>query len=143
MGIRQRVIDWLGNVIGDTEAAGTGTTADAAEALCKTAVNAAPTAMPRSGWEKAVSICRKRVLSRRGETAVLMLCMPNIKTAKPRRMSPIWWCACFLENIRSRMPTTATVAESVDVDSRDTQPVPSRLERLMIQPVMLVPIRAP
>lgn len=32
MGIRQMVIDWLGNVIGDTGAAGSGPTADAAEA---------------------------------------------------------------------------------------------------------------
>ena len=37
----------------------------------------------------------------------------------------------------------ATIAERLEVDSSAVQPAPSTLDRAMIQPVMLVPIRAP
>ena len=115
----------------------------AADALCSTAVKAAPTRMPRKGLEKVVSRRINSALCLRGETAPLMVCIPNISTAKPRRISPICQLICFLENMRRMMPMTATAAVRVEVDSRETQPLPSRLERQMIQPVTLVPIRAP
>ena len=60
----------------------------AAEALCSTAVKAAPTRMPRIGLEKAVISWRKPGSLFRGATAPLISCMPNMSTAKPRRMSP-------------------------------------------------------
>ncbi len=41
------------------------------------------------------------------------------------------------------MPITATTAVSVEVENRETQPVPLTFERHMIQPVILVPISAP
>ena len=87
----------------------------------------------------------KLSLERRGSTAPLMLCMPNISTAKPSRISPTWWCTCFLENIRRMMPPTATTADRVAVEKRLAQLLspPPTLGRAMIQPVMLVPIRAP
>ena len=94
----------------------------AAEALCSTAVKAAPTRMPSRGLEKAVIKRMKAGLSLRGATAPLMACMPNIKTAKPSRMSPTWRWACFLENMRRMMPMTATIALMEEVDSSDTSP---------------------
>ena len=115
----------------------------AAEALCSTAVKAIPTIMPRIGLEKVVSRLINSGLCLSGETAPLMLCMPNISTAKPKRMSPTCQCSCFLENMRRMMPITATMAVSVEVERRETQPLPSTLERQMIQPVTLVPISAP
>ena len=62
----------------------------AAEALCSTAVKAAPTSTPSSGWEKAVIISIKAGSLFSGSTAPLMAFMPNISTAKPSRMSPTW-----------------------------------------------------
>ena len=116
----------------------------AAEALWSTLVNTRPTKMPRMGLEKVVSRSRKASLSRRGETAPLMACMPNISTAKPMRISPMWTRDCFLEIIRSKMPMTATTPVRVEVDSRATQPEPpSRADRQMIHPVTLVPKMAP
>ena len=68
----------------------------------------------------------KAGLSLRGATAPLMACMPNIKTAKPSRMSPTWRRLCFLENMRRMMPTTATMALMEEVESSETiPPLPS------------------
>ena len=115
----------------------------AAEALCSTAVKTIPTMMPKMGLEKVVSRWINSGLCRKGETAPLMLCIPNISTAKPSRMSPTCQCCCFLENMRRIMPITATTAVRVEVESKETQPLPSTLDRQMIQPVTLVPMRAP
>ncbi len=59
-----------------------------ADALCNTAVNAIPTRMPIKGLENMVSILTKCGFSFRGETAPLMLCIPNINIEKPSMMSP-------------------------------------------------------
>ena len=48
-----------------------------------------------------------------------------------------------MENIRIRMPTMAITAARVEVEKSVAQLDPETLERAMIQPVMLVPIRAP
>ena len=45
--------------------------------------------------------------------------------------------------MRSTIPITATSAERVAVEKSETQPLPCRLLRAMIQPVTLVPISAP
>ena len=116
----------------------------AAEALCSTQVKSRPTRTPSRGLAKVVMVSRKAALSRRGETALLIDCIPNISTAKPMRMSPTCWRDCFLENMRRMMPTTATTPVRVAVDRRETQPEPpSSAERQMIQPVTLVPRIAP
>ena len=100
--------------------------------------------MPIRGFENVVSRRMKPSLSRSGETAALMACMPNISTAKPSSISPTWWLDCFFENILSTIPITATTAVIVEVEKSDTQPPePARLERQIIQPVTLVPISAP
>ena len=67
---------------------------------------------------------RKVSLSRRGDTAELMACMPNISTAKPMRMSPMWFWAGFLQNMRRMMPITAMTPVMVAVDSSSIQPEP-------------------
>ena len=95
----------------------------AADALCRTAVTAAPSSMPTRGWEKVVSRERKAGLSLSGETAPLIDCRPYIKTVKPRRISPPCFCVGRLAVMRSRMPTTAKTAAIVEVDSRDAQPL--------------------
>ncbi len=60
----------------------------AALALWMTLVSSRPTRIPSSGLEKEVSASINTWLSRRGETASLIMDMPYISTAKPRRMSP-------------------------------------------------------
>ena len=116
----------------------------AAEALWSTQVKTIPTRMPSRGLEKVVSRSRKAWLSRRGETEALMVCMPNMSTANPSKMSPTCCFPWLRENIRRRMPTTATTPVRVEVDRRDTQPdPPCRSDRQMIHPVMLVPRMAP
>ena len=60
----------------------------AAEALCKTLVNARPTRIPKMGLEKLVRMRIKASLSRRGDTAPDMADIPYISTAKPSRISP-------------------------------------------------------
>ena len=70
--------------------------------------------------------------------------IPNIRMAKPMRISPTWLCSCFLENIRRMTPMTATTPVRVEVEKRETQPEPpSRADRQMIQPVTEVPMMAP
>ena len=115
-----------------------------AEALWSTAVKIRPTRIPIMGWVKEVSTRRKAGDSRRGSTAVLMAPMPNIRTAKPRRMLLRWKWVWDLENIRRRMPMMEMIPERVAVDRRETQPSPPwRAERLTIQPVTEVPRMAP
>ena len=74
-----------------------------------------------------------------------MAFMPNISTAKPRRISPTCFFVLLPANIRSIMPITAMTAVRVSVDRSSSQPEapPPRSDRQMIQPVMLVPIMAP
>ena len=70
--------------------------------------------------------------------------MPNIKTAKPIRMSPTCIFTELPEDMRRRMPMTEIIPVSVAVENRLTQPPPPpRSDRQMIQPVILVPRIAP
>ena len=59
-----------------------------ADALCRTAVNAIPTRIPINGLENMVSVLTKCGFSFSGDTAPLMLCMPNINIENPSIMSP-------------------------------------------------------
>ncbi len=74
----------------------------AAEALWMTLVNTMPTRIPSRGFAKEVIALMNTSLSRRGETASLMALMPYISTAKPSRMSPMWWVEGRLAAVRSR-----------------------------------------
>ena len=116
----------------------------AAEALCSTQVKSVPNKMPSSGLENEVRMRRKTGSSRSGDTAADIVDMPNIRTAKPMRISPTCCFVWFLENMRSTMPTTEMTPVSVAVEKRSIHPPPPpRSERQMIQPVMLVPRIAP
>ena len=73
-----------------------------------------------------------------------MAFMPNISTAKPIRISPMWRLTCALVNIRKMIPATAMTPVRVAVDSNVFKPpAPSIYERQMTQPVTLVPRMAP
>ena len=94
----------------------------AAEALCRTAVKAAPTTMPTSGWEKVVRRARNCGLSFSGETAPLIVCMPNISTVKPSMISLACLVEAFFAVMRTTMPTMANSAAIVEVDSSEASP---------------------
>ena len=115
----------------------------AAEALCKMAVKIRPKRMPRMGCDSCTIRFRKNGLERSGATASLMALMPNIKTAKPMRISPTCWRVFSLESIRRQMPTTEMTPVSVAVENSSSQPLPESVDRQMTQPVMLVPTMAP
>ena len=56
----------------------------------------------------------------------------------------MWRFVGSLQNMRSTTPITATMADIVAVEKSAAQPpLPSRLERQIIQPVTLVPMSAP
>ena len=116
----------------------------AAEALWRMQVKAMPTQMPMKGLENLVRMPMKVSLSFSGSTAPLMTDIPNISTAKPKRISPRWFLNRFLENIRKKMPTRAATQVRVSVENRANQPEPASIwDRQMTQPVMLVPKMAP
>ena len=70
--------------------------------------------------------------------------IPNIRTAKPIMMSPTCRSVCFFENIRNRIPTSATDAVRVAVENMLAMPLPPpTVLRQMIQPVIDVPRIAP
>ena len=84
--------------------------------------------------------------SRRPDTDLLMVCIPNISTAKPIRISAICCMDFFLEIMRIRIPATAIIALRLSVESSFSAaeaPSPPTEERQMTQPVMLVPMIAP
>ena len=101
--------------------------------------------MPSSGLESFVMNSMKTGLCRSGETASLMAVMPNIRTAKPIRISPTCRRDCVLENIRRTIPTREMMPVSVAVEKSSVQPppVPPISDRQSTQPVMLVPRMAP
>ena len=57
-----------------------------------------------------VSASIKAWLSRRGETAALIICMPTIRIANPRRISPMCFFEERLDSILSRVPAMAATA---------------------------------
>ena len=100
--------------------------------------------MPRNGLEKDVRMRIKVGSSRSGETAADIVDIPNIRTAKPIRISPMCFLAGSFAAIRRTMPMTEITPVSVAVENRSSQPpVEPMSERQMIQPVMDVPRIAP
>ena len=89
-----------------------------ADALCKIAVITIPIKIPRIGFENIVSTPVKAGFSLRGDTALLMLCMPIIKMANPSIISPRFLYTSFFIVILKIIPTMATIAEIVAVDRR-------------------------
>ena len=108
-------------------------------------VKAMPIAIPRSGFEKVVSVFMNVSLERRSYTALLIAFMPYIRTAKPSMISPTCFFSGAAQNMRMAMPATAIIAVSVSVDRSSSQPEepPPMSDRQIIQPVTLVPIIAP
>ena len=116
----------------------------AADADCRTQVNSVPKRIPRNGLEKEVKIRIKVGSSRSGETAEDIVDIPNIKTAKPIKISPTCFFAGFFAVMRRTMPITEITPVSVAVENRSSQPpVEPMSERQMIHPVMDVPRIAP
>ena len=94
----------------------------AAEADCRMAVNTAPTRMPSRGLDRDCSVPVNQGILPRPDTAPLMVLMPNISTAKPIRMSPMWRRSFFLENTRSKTPAMATRPVRVAVENTLNMP---------------------
>ena len=116
----------------------------AADADWSTAVKTAPARMPSRGFDMEMSMVRNPGASPREETAPDMELIPNIRTAKPIMMSPTCRSVCFFENIRNRIPTSATDAVRVAVENMLAMPLPPpTVLRQMIQPVIDVPRIAP
>ena len=118
-----------------------------ADALCKTHVISMPATIPTKGFENVGAS-----FANSSETPVpsfitsLIIDIPVIRTANPRRISPIWFCVGLLQNIRRIIPITATTHVKVEVESSLTHtepPSPSIPERQTTQPVTLVPSIAP
>ena len=109
-----------------------------------TAVSTAPAASPSRGFWNMVNSCMKAGSLASGSTAVLMVSMPNISTAKPSRICAQSFCLSFFEN---RMMTTPTAASTgvkvVGFRSCTSRLSPSRLARLRIHDVAVVPMLAP
>ena len=93
-----------------------------ADALCSTAVKAIPTRIPINGFENMVSVLTKCGFSFNGETAPLMLCMPNISMENPSIISPTFLYVLFLEIILNKIPMIETTAEMVVVDNSCAMP---------------------
>ena len=72
-------------------------TVKAAEALCSTAVNTAPTTMPRMGLEKEVRMRMNSSLCFSGAMAPLMDCMPLISTENASIIMPMFFLDWLLQ----------------------------------------------
>ena len=73
-----------------------------------------------------MSVLMKPLLSLRGETAALIICMPVIRMANPSMISPRCFCAERLESIRSSVPMmAATAAMLAEESSLVMPPAPS------------------
>ena len=70
-------------------------------------VNTIPTTKPTMGLLKEVRNSMKDSDSLRGATALLIICMPNMRTAKPSRMEATFFLRSDLENIRIATPARA------------------------------------
>ena len=88
----------------------------AADADWSTAVKIAPARMPITGLSIEVSMPRNPGSLPRDPTDLLMLLMPNISTANPIMMSPMWRAQGFFTNMRMMIPETATAPVRVAVE---------------------------
>ena len=106
-------------------------------------VTRAPTRTPRSGWEKRVNRLVNHASFCRGRTALDMVVMPVISTAKPMRMVPTPFFFSLL-HIYSKMPINASKGlKEVGLSRLMRRLSPCRPERLRIQLVTVVPTLLP
>ena len=108
------------------------------------AVSTAPATTPRMGLVNTSSSSRKLSMSFRPATAPLMVSMPNISVAKPRRISPVSFFLPLLPIIYSATPTSARIGVK-DVGLRSCIKKLSLWmpDRLRIHAVTVVPTLAP
>ena len=78
------------------------------------AVNTAPASTPSTGFENMVSRFEKAGESASGATAPDICSMPNISTAKPRKMPAVSFLLSCLLNISIAMPIKASTGVKAD-----------------------------
>ena len=94
--------------------------------------------------ENIVIASMKASLSFSGDTAELIICMPTMRIAKPRRIFPRFLWTVRLDSIRSSVPAMAAAALMVAEDKIAAIPLePCMYERHRTHPVILVPIFDP
>ena len=109
-----------------------------------TAVSAAPARTPRMGLVKTRRRLAKVSLWARGATAPLMVSIPAIRTAKPKRAVPASRRTLRLDPSTSRMPMRArTGVKEEGFRSFSTRLSPWMPLRLRSQAVTVVPMLAP
>ena len=108
------------------------------------AVSTAPASTPKMGLVNTSSSSRKLSISFSPATAVLMVSMPNINVAKPRRIIPVSFFLPLLPIIYSATPIRAKTGVK-DVGLRSCMKKLSLWmpERLRIHAVTVVPTLAP
>ena len=78
------------------------------------AVTRAPTAIPRTGLEKAVKRSASHGSFCRGITAVVMVFMPMKRMPVPRKIWPIFFLLPPLINMKKMMPMTAITGPNTE-----------------------------
>ena len=107
-------------------------------------VSTAPASTPSSGLENSVRMPVKAGTSRSPATAPLMVSMPVISTAKPRRIVPVSFFFSFLQNMQKTMPISAsTGVKDEGLSSWIKRLLPSMPVILSSQAVTVVPMFAP
>ena len=106
-------------------------------------VTSAPTSTPRMGLEKRTNRLVNHSSPCSGSTALDMVVMPVISTAKPMRMVPTPFFFSLL-HIYSKMPINASKGlKEVGLSRLMRRLSPCRPERLRIQLVTVVPTLLP
>ena len=115
-----------------------------AEELWMTAVMTAPVITPRTGLLNSVRICVNSGSFASGATAPLIVCMPNMRIAKPSMIVPTSLRLLLLEKSWKETPIIARTGENEEGFRSCTNTLsPWMPERLRIQAVMVVPRFAP
>ena len=115
-----------------------------ADELWIAAVKTAPASTPSTGFENMVRMRMKPGTSLSGSTALLMISMPYISTAKPISTRPILCFFSFLVNIINPMAIAARIGENdIGLSIWIKKLLPSIEARLKSQAVTVVPILAP
>ena len=108
------------------------------------AVRSAPTKRPRIGFSKATNKFRKAGTSASPLTAEVMVSMPDIRVAKPKRIMPVSFFWDCLKNIYSTSPVNAKIGvKEVGFNIFTKMLFPSIPPRERIQLVTVVPTLAP
>jgi len=76
------------------------------------AVKTAPASTPSTGFENMVRMLTNCGTSLRGSTALLMISMPYIRTAKPISTRPMLCFFSFLVNIMKPIAIAARIGEN-------------------------------